>query len=454
MSQEVVFKTVYQYSREPVSEADMGKLLEIAEDYRRVKNYVYRRYSGIGSLGKLWPGYTVQNEMTRSGLREELGMPSVYFYLAVFDALGDIKGQWARTKTVVEKNLRANQNLGPRERHYLRFVMKQDQCFRAILQGVEAELSGRWAEAFEEVRQGLDTRPLDQYLRRQVRRHLVQPRTEAAEGFSVPPKGYRYADHGIYLSVKEKHQRLFLPLTDSISYNRQLYVRLYPGEGRVVISAPVEVKPRRQEGYWNEIGLALGMRCLFVTDGGNAYGERFLEYQAALSDYIREKLPRHRRNARNNPGKKKYTARKARLEAALHTYVNGEINRMLEAEKPRAVYLPRLPGTSRAGVDHRINASVSRWQKGYVKNRLARKCLERSIEFAEVFGKGISSQCSGCGAEGEKQEDVFYCRVCGLKLPERQNTARNVLQRGREQEGGAGRQQHPAPEGRGPNDHR
>ncbi len=57
MSQEVVFKTVYQYSREPVSEADMGKLLEIAEDYRRVKNYVYRRYSGIGSLGKLWPGY-------------------------------------------------------------------------------------------------------------------------------------------------------------------------------------------------------------------------------------------------------------------------------------------------------------------------------------------------------------------------------------------------------------
>ena len=42
--------------------------------------------------------------------------------------------------------------------------------------------------------------------------------------------------------------------------------------------------------------------------------------------------------------------------------------------------------------------------------------------------------------EGEKQEDVFYCRVCGLKLPERQNTARNVLQRGREQEGGAGRQ--------------
>lgn len=431
MSQETIFKTVYQYSRDPVSEADMGKLLEIAEDYRKVKNHVYRRYSGIGSMGKLYPGYTVQNEMTRSGLREELGMPSVYFYLAVFEALGDIKSQWTRTKAAVEKNLRANPNLGPGERHYLRFVMKQDQCFQTILTGGETVLADRWAEAFEKVRRDLDTRRLDQYLRRQVRRHLVQPRAESAAGFSVPPKGYRYADHGLYLTMKERRQRLFIPLTDNASYTRQLYLRLYPQEGKVVISVPVEVKPRRQEGYQNEIGLALGIRCLFVTDAGKAYGERFLEYQAALSDYIREKLPRRRRNAHNNPGKKKYTARKARLEAALHTYINGEINRMLEAERPRTVYLPRLPGTSRAGVDGRINAGVSMWQKGYVKDRLSRKCQERSIVFVEVFGKGISSQCSGCGGAGEKKEGIFFCRSCGLELPERQNTARNVLLRGR-----------------------
>ncbi len=101
MSSRTICKTVHQYNKNPVSKEDMEKLQEIAEDYRKVKNYVYSRYGGIGSLLKLYPGYTVQNEMTESELRSELGMPSVYFYLAVFDALGDIKSQWTRTKTRV-----------------------------------------------------------------------------------------------------------------------------------------------------------------------------------------------------------------------------------------------------------------------------------------------------------------------------------------------------------------
>lgn len=66
-------------------------LSECAGDCRTVKNYVYDRYSGIHSLPKLCPGYTIQNEMTKSGLRKSLGLPSLYFYLSVFDALGDIK---------------------------------------------------------------------------------------------------------------------------------------------------------------------------------------------------------------------------------------------------------------------------------------------------------------------------------------------------------------------------
>ncbi|MCI9026059.1 MAG: hypothetical protein HFG92_16870, partial [Dorea sp.] len=97
MPMDRVCKTIHQYNREPIKEADMEKLQEIAEDYRKVKNYVYSRYGGIASLSKIYPGYTVQNEMTGSGYRETLGMPAVYFYLAIFDALGDIKSQWTRT---------------------------------------------------------------------------------------------------------------------------------------------------------------------------------------------------------------------------------------------------------------------------------------------------------------------------------------------------------------------
>ena len=58
MSKDKVCRTVRQYSREPIAAEAMDKLVEICEDYRTVKNYVYRRFGGIHSLEKLFPGYT------------------------------------------------------------------------------------------------------------------------------------------------------------------------------------------------------------------------------------------------------------------------------------------------------------------------------------------------------------------------------------------------------------
>ena len=140
MPPDTICKTVRQYSSKPVSAEDMAKLLEIAADYGKVKNYVYARYSGIGSLPKLYPGYTVQNEMTAGGLRSQMEMPSVYFYLAVFDALGDIKCQWTRTKTKVLELIAANGNLTNEEKHYLRFLLKVNNAFQAVLNRKPMEL--------------------------------------------------------------------------------------------------------------------------------------------------------------------------------------------------------------------------------------------------------------------------------------------------------------------------
>ena len=137
---ETACRIIRQYNREPISDEDMKKLQEIADDYRRVKNYVYTRYGGIGSLSKLYPGYTVQNEMTNSGLRAKLAMPSVYFYRAVFDALGDIKSQWARTKSKLLKLIARNENLNAQEKHYLRFLLKANNAFDAVLNQKPIEL--------------------------------------------------------------------------------------------------------------------------------------------------------------------------------------------------------------------------------------------------------------------------------------------------------------------------
>lgn len=426
-----IYKTIYQYNQGSIPVADMELLMEIARDYCEVKNYVYDRYSGIRSLSKIYFGNTVQNEMTKSGLREKLGLPSAYFYLSIFSALGNIKSQWANTKSQVEKNIRNNPNLSSEDRHYLRFVMKQSQCFEAVLLGREPKLSAGWEEGYKAVCVGVEKGRLNQYLKRQVRRHLSKPYTDVADGFYASPKGYRYADHGIYLSIKQSRKRLFIPLTDNNRYTSQIYVRLYPEEGKLTLGVPIEVKQRHPAGYSRELGVAMGLKCMFVTDKGNAYGENYLEYQVALTNYVQERLSRHRKNAKNNPGMKKYYAGKERLEAALHGYVNAEINRMLETEKPKSIYLPKLPANTKAGISHKVNATVSMWQKGFIRSRLERKCQERSIVFQEVFGKGIGTECSDCGAQGLKEGDMFYCPSCGLKMSDRQNTAKNALQRGR-----------------------
>ena len=429
--QETIIKTVHQYSKGLIAASDMEKLEEIARDYCYVKNQVYQRYGGIYGLPKIYPGYTVQNEMTRSGLRKRLGLPAAYFYCAIFDALGDVKSQWSYARGRVEKNILNHPKLSSEERHYLRFIMKQSQCFEAVMCRKAPQIEGNWQEKYESLRAEVDGHKMEQYLRRQMRKHLQKIHTDTLDGFSVTVKGYRYGEHGIYLSTKQKRNRVFIPLTDGNQYERQLHISINPDEGKVRIDVPIEIRTRSRENYCNEIGLAVGMREMFVTDKGNVYGGKYGVYQTALTEYVREGQACYRRNRHNNPGRKKYYTGKKRLEAALHSYVNAEINRMLKIEKPRIIYIPKLPPVPVAGVNRRINYSVGMWQRGYVRSRLAQKCRECTIELVEVFGKDISKVCSRCGGTGGKDEEDFICRSCGLVLSKKQNAAQNARNRGR-----------------------
>ncbi len=433
MQPETTCRTVRQYSREPVCREDMEKLLEIAADYGRVKNYVYARYSGVGSLSKLWPGYTVQNEMTSCGLRSQLGLPSVYFYLAVFDALGDIKGQWTRTKSKLLELIAANGNFTEEEKHYLRFLLKVNNAFEAVLNQRPMELQKGIQKQHDELARQVDQERLRRYLCRQVRRYHLKngkPHTESADGFSIAERAYRYGDHGIYLSVKEKRKRIFVPLTDNNQYGSQLYISLYPEESRIEIKVPVNVAVRKHEDYEGVVGAALGMYVMLTTDSGHRYGESLGKYQTEYAAWVREQARIYSRSRKDNPGRKKYRTKKRRYEEQLHSYINRELNRFLREEKPGTVYIPKLPGPRGGGRNKKINQSVSMWQRGYIRGRLVQKCMEQSVELAEILGKGISAECSCCGGAGEKKEGIFCCRDCGYTAEEKVNTARNALKRG------------------------
>lgn len=430
MPADTICKTVHQYNKIPVPAEDMRKLQEIAEDYRKVKNYVYTRFGGRAGLSKIYPGYTVQNEMTQSGLRTDLGLPSVYFYLAVFDALGDIKSQWTRTKNKILKLVGKNENFTPEEKHYLRFLLKVSNAFEQVLNGRTVELKKEIQLQYDLLSEHVETGKLHRYLCRQVRKYHVIQHTDKAEGFAIAERAYRYADHGIYISIKEKRKRIFIPLTDNNQYTSQLYVRLYPEQKKVEIKVPVRVEVRSHTDYKKQVGAAVGIYTMLTTDEGHCYGEELGKYQIEYADWIRMQTRIYNRNRSQNPGRKKYYAKKNRFEEQLHSYINCELNRFFQCEKPKTIYIVKLPRPQAKGVNKMINHSVAQWQRGYIRKRLTQKCKERSVEIVEVLGKDISNECSKCGAIGTKSNGRFICSSCGYETQEKTNTARNVKKRG------------------------
>lgn len=440
MPQDRICKTIRQYSKNPISDDDMEKLLEIAADYAKVKNYVYMRFGGIGGLSKIYPGYTVQNEMTASGLRGNLGLPSVYFYLAVFDAVNDIKGQWENTKSEVLRLVGKNENLTEEEKHYIRFLLKVSNAFEAVLNQKDIELPESIQKQYGKLAEQVNGDKLNRYLCRQVRK-VRGKRSRAipngkADGFAIAERAYRYGENeglnGIFVSIKERRKRIFIPLTDSNRYASQLYIKLYPEEKRLEINVPIRVTVCRHEDYQNQIGISMGMYTMLTTNQGHAYGEELGKYQTEYAEWIRQQAMSYSRNRENNPGRKKYSAKKKRWEEQLHSYINHELNRFFREEKPERIYAVRLPKPMGGGLNRKINHSVGLWQRGYIRSRLIQKCREQSVEYVEVLGKDISRECSCCGSAGEKKDGLFCCGACGQTVEEKQNTARNVLKRGME----------------------
>lgn len=436
MQPQTICKTIQQYNRHPVADEDMDRLLAIAEDYRSVKNYVFRRYGGVKSLPKLYPGYTIQNEMTKSGLRQRMGMPSVYFYLAIFDALGDVKSQWTMVKSKVMKLAGGNESLTAEEKHYIRFALNVNNVFGDLVnQNPVLDLPQDIQRQYVQLAAEVDEEKMRRYLCRQARKHKSQLYASSGEGFSISERAYRYGDGGIYISTKEPRKRVFVPLTDTNQYQRQLYVKLYPGDSRIEIKVPIDVKVQVHPDYVNAVGIAVGVNTMFTTDAGNTYGAGLGKLHYDYVNWIRIQTGRYNRNKASNPGRIKYHAAKNRYEERIHSYINRELNRFLREEKPAVVYMAKLPRPRTQVGNKRENHSLTMWQRGYIRRRFVQKCKENAVEVVEILGKDISRECSVCGCTGAKEktgkgQEIYRCPSCGYSTDRKTNTARNVKKRG------------------------
>ncbi len=445
-----ICKSIHQYSKGKITSENMDVLMEIGHGCMVTKNYIYQRYGGIKSLGKLYSGYAIDAEVKAAGFREKIKLPSVYFTASVNRALGDIKIMWAQVRNGINEAANKNERFSPEDRHYIRFVLKVNGCFENILNGKTVSLLKEIQPRYESIIAELGdekeqrVRTLNRYICRQTRKRLHRQHTDNETYFTIKKQGYRYGasdgEHGIFLATKVNRQRMFIPLTDTNAYDRMLDIKLNPQKRTIEIIIPLFVNTKQHEDYTNEIGISLGLWDMITTSTGNVYGSEFGKMQQEISRFI---LKESYQNARENiSGTHRYLAYKAKMDAALKNYVNREINRMLVQEKPRVIYmakLPRNPGMHAAGQrdDRQFTKGAGDthflkiWKKGFVTERIQWKCQENGIRIIEVIGKGIGTECSMCGQKGYVKGKDFRCHVCGFEENKKINGAKNALNRGK-----------------------
>ncbi len=435
-----ICKAIHQYSKGKISSENMDILMDIGHGCMVTRNYIYQKYGGIKSLEKLYPGYTIEAEVKAAGFREKIGLPSVYFSAAMDRALGDIRIMWAQVKSGINDAAGKNERFSPEDKHYIRFVLKVSGCFENILNGKSVSVPKEMQPRYEKILGGLGdeseqrVKNLNRYICRQTRKRLCKQHTDNETYFAIKMRGYRYGElngqHGIFLTTKVNRKRIFIPLTDTNVYDRTLDIKLNLQKRTIEIIVPLFINARRHNDYTNEIGISLGLWNMITTNTGNVYGSEFGKMQNEISNFILREMRQNGRTKVSNT--KKYMTYKAKMDAALKNYVNMEINRMLEREKPKIVYmakLPRNPGMSMKGTGDTYFLRM--WKKGFVTERIQWKCQNNGIKITEVIGKGISTDCSVCDQKGYIEGENFRCPACGLEQNKKVNGARNALNRGK-----------------------
>lgn len=432
-----VTKTIWQYS-DPLPEETMEFLRGIATDYCKVKNDVYRRYSGVKNLDRLTPVYSILNEMRYCGLRERLKLPAVYYELAIADAVTDIKGSWGIVKNKLRALITANENLSADDRQYLRTILKVNSAYAAVLTYQEYELPKRVKDL------DVDVNRLNNLLRRLTRKYLTQPSSDTVDSFRISPNGYSYKDGAMRIVCRVPRKRIAIPLKDERTFDRQIQVQIR--ENNVALAVPTETKIKRHDDYQNTLYVYIGYQDMFTLSSGAVYGKALAELVSPETERLARKnrerskmYATYQKNAAcgnlqkaenievNNLGKSKYDRQKERERLRTTAYINSEINRMFREEKPRKIVITKpVTRNKTAHYSKTVNRRLARSFGGYIRERLAYKCLINSIELDTINAKGTGSICSYCGAEGKRQKTDFLCENCGIQTTIPLNSARNI----------------------------
>lgn len=440
---DTIIKTVKQYSYE-LDNNTLSELKYIGNKYRNVKNYVYSRYSGINSITLIEKPRDIRDNWIKTKFYQEWKLPARYWKLALSEALSNIKTAWTNIKSKIKIALNRNKKLSEDDTYYIRYILKCNNLYHKILTNKQIDIP----KIFEN--KDLNYSYLNSLIKRLTRKYKGKISYSLANTFSIDTGLYSYKNGYINITCTTKGKRLPIKLSDNNIYNRTMIVKIIGN--RIEIHCPLKIKTKKNS-YENIIGIDKGYKYLFAVSSGNFYGSNLNNYltketerlnkvnscrnrfYALRSKYLEQgKLTKVRNIEENNLGKTKYNRNKNKYNSVVKSYINHSINRLIINETPKEIIMEDLTFVSWNNTyPKEIKRKISRWIKGYIRERLEYKCDYKGIKYTYINPAYTSKVCNICNNFGIREGDKFICLKCG-ELHADINASKNILKRKNDKE--------------------
>jgi hypothetical protein len=410
----------------------INELVHIFTKYNNVKNYVYSRYSGIKSIKLLSNSNKfIRDEWMKNNTINSWGINKRYVRSAISDATSNIKSMWSNLKNSIRKHINNDKKLSDNEKHYIRYVLKCDDCYYDILNHIPNEVNDKF--------NGLNKTKLNNYIRRITR--LYKPNIGKSKSFSMKleEEVYSYKNGFINIMSLTKGKRLSFK-TNTVKQFKGT-INLILKDKVLTISKAEDCIIKKINENTNIIGIDKNFINVIDTSNETSYGEGLNDIQKEYSNIISNKTKKRneyyskikelkKENTedslikinniiKNNLGKIKFNKVKNKHKDTIKKVINKAINDFIEIEKPKVIvcedisftyskHKNRIKKQEGKGRGKKVNLYLGQWMKGYLNDRLEYKSIINRIELKYVNAAYTSQTCNLTGLFGVRRGELFY----------------------------------------------
>ena len=431
------------------------EILLIGPVQRNIKNYVWARYSGIGSLLKQ-SGWTIRDELIQEDLLSKK-ITKTFSRTAIEKSASTIKSNWIRTKKSVKKAIAQNENLTEDDKHYLFLCLKHTPTLYNILNYKKIDYTTDYLKDLK-----VDVHRLNNLLRRYIRRYKTKAYTNKSNVI-LPSSLYKFnpSNNEFTLTGKKRNSKVKITLIGNVpKLKGTLELVKNQKSNQYYLHVPLDriINKKKMTDESEILGLDVGITDLITLSNGSIYGANSAELFYNLSDNLvnknrsrlfsyKQKLEKRivieqdqskksileqklRNLEENNLGSKKRIAKISKYKSRIASHINCELNKMVKEEDIQEIVREDLNWSSKKkNVSRKQRNRFATWSKGVLLERLSVKLAERGIKETIVNPAYTSQVCCKCNHLGNRKGKEFKCSNCNLSIDADFNASINIKKR-------------------------